>query len=147
MRIKVLHGPNLGEVGHREPDVYGRETLESIDSGIRACAGELGVYVDILQTDNESDMIRFIKDAEVHCQGMIINPAGFGYSSIALRDAVLAMGCPVIEVHLSNIHARERFRHRSVLADIAVGQICGMKGYGYVLALMALYRILMEEGR
>ena len=138
MKILVLNGPNLNLLGRREPGIYGREDLEAIIERVRARAGELGVEVDAAQSNDEGALVSTIGEAPGRYDGIIFNPAAYTHTSVALRDALLAAGVPCVEVHLSNTHAREEFRHRSLTAAACVGQIMGFGGQGYVLALEAL---------
>jgi 3-dehydroquinate dehydratase-2 len=143
MKILVLHGPNLNLLGLREPGIYGSATLSEIDEDIRSLAQELGVGVDIEQSNIEGALVYAIQEAPSKgYEGIIINPAAFGHTSIALRDALLAINLPFIEVHLSNTFARESFRHTSYLSDIAAGIIIGMGPAGYLLAFRALAQML-----
>ncbi|MCG7198315.1 type II 3-dehydroquinate dehydratase [Marinobacter pelagius] len=136
--ILVLHGPNLNMLGTREPEVYGYETLKDIDDRLKAKAAEKGHHLLHLQSNAEYELIERVHEARAEgVDFIIINPAAFTHTSIALRDAVLASGIPFIEVHLSNVHAREPFRHHSYFSDIAVGVICGLGSQGYDLALQA----------
>lgn len=136
--ILVLHGPNLNMLGTREPEVYGYETLKDIDDRLKAKAAEKGHHLLHLQSNAEYELIERVHEARTEgVDFIIINPAAFTHTSIALRDAVLASGIPFIEVHLSNVHAREPFRHHSYFSDIAVGVICGLGSQGYDLALQA----------
>lgn len=137
-RILVVHGPNLNLLGTRETDVYGTATLDSIVERLRALAGELGVVLDSFQSNSEGELVSAIQKARDDFQGILINPAAYTHTSIAIRDALLAFPGPIVEVHLSNIHRREEFRHRSLVADIAAGQITGFGPESYVLGLRAL---------
>ncbi len=138
MQILVLHGPNLNLLGEREPEVYGRTTLAAIDTRLREIAAENGVSLESFQSNHEGALVDRIQAARGAYQGIVINPGGFTHTSIALRDALVASGLPVVEVHLSNIHAREPFRRTSLVSVIAVGQITGLGPIGYELALLAL---------
>ncbi|MGO1692161.1 MAG: type II 3-dehydroquinate dehydratase [Marinobacter sp.] len=136
--ILVLHGPNLNMLGTREPDVYGHETLADIDERLRERAAEHGHHLLHLQSNAEYALIDRIHEARAEgVNFIIINPAAFTHTSVALRDAILASEIPFIEVHLSNVHAREAFRHHSYFSDIAEGVICGLGSQGYELALQA----------
>ncbi|MGM0768771.1 MAG: type II 3-dehydroquinate dehydratase [Pseudomonadota bacterium] len=136
--ILVLHGPNLNMLGTREPEVYGYETLADIDKRLHSRAAEKGHHLLHLQSNAEYELIERIHEARTEGVDFIIfNPAAFTHTSVALRDAMLASGIPFIEVHLSNVHAREAFRHHSYFSDIAEGVICGLGSQGYDLALTA----------
>ncbi|MCM0613399.1 type II 3-dehydroquinate dehydratase [Marinobacter sediminum] len=136
--ILVLHGPNLNMLGTREPGVYGYETLSDIDDRLRQKAAEKEHHLLHLQSNAEYELIERVHEARGEgVDFIIINPAAFTHTSIALRDAMLASGIPFIEVHLSNVHARESFRHQSYFSDIAEGVICGLGSQGYDLALQA----------
>lgn len=141
--ILVLHGPNLNMLGIREPDVYGHETLQDINDRLHTIASDRGHHLLHLQSNAEYELIERLHDARAEgIDYLIFNPAAFTHTSVALRDAVLASGIPFIEVHLSNVHTREPFRHRSYFSDIADGVICGLGSQGYDLALdAALQRI------
>ena len=138
MRVLVVHGPNLNLLGVREPDVYGGATLPQIDAQLYGLAEELGVELSTFQTNQEGEMVERIQVALGEVDAILINPAAFTHTSIAVRDALLATGIPFVEVHLSNVHAREEFRRVSLLADIAVGVICGFGPSSYLLGLQAL---------
>lgn len=136
--ILVIHGPNLNLLGKREPAVYGRESLAALDSRLQALAGELGASITCRQSNAEHDIVAWIQQAPANSVGaMVINPAAFTHTSVAIRDALLGTGLPFIEVHLSNIHAREPFRQHSYLSDAAQGVITGLGPLGYELALRA----------
>ncbi len=138
MRILVLHGPNLNLLGQREPETYGHTTLAEIDDRLRQLAGELGVDLESLQSNHEGLLIDRIQAARGDCDGIVINPGGLTHTSVGLRDALVASELPVVEVHLSNVYARAAFRRRSLVADVAVGQVVGLGPIGYELALRAL---------
>jgi len=139
MHILVLHGPNLNLLGTREPDVYGHATLADIDSGLVTLAASLGVTVDTFQSNHEGVLIdRIHAAAREGVAGIMINPGALTHTSIALRDAIAAVALPTVEVHLTNIHARESFRRRSHIAPVAVAQVAGFGAAGYGLALQGL---------
>jgi 3-dehydroquinate dehydratase II len=134
--ILVLHGPNLNALGSREPEIYGKETLASVNERLKALADRAGVSVDCFQSNHEGALIDRVHEAKVRgTSWIIINPGGFTHTSVALRDALAAAAIPFIEVHLSNIYARESFRQRSFFSDLAVGTISGLGSRGYELAL------------
>jgi 3-dehydroquinate dehydratase-2 len=140
--ILVVHGPNLNLLGTREPGIYGHTTLAEIDADLVKAGEGLGVTVETFQSNHEGAMIDRIQEARRDAQALIVNAGGYTHTSVALRDALAAVGLPVIEVHLSNLAAREEFRHRSLLAPVCVGQITGMGAFGYRLALEAAIHAL-----
>jgi 3-dehydroquinate dehydratase-2 len=142
MKILVLHGPNLNLLGTREPEVYGTLTLDAINNSITELATKLGCSVKIVQSNSEGGLIDAIQSARGIFRGILINPAGYTHTSIAIRDAISAVSLPTVEVHLSNIHSREGFRAHSFIAPISAGQICGFGRESYLLGLRALVSIL-----
>jgi 3-dehydroquinate dehydratase II len=145
LRGLVLHGPNLNLTGRREPHVYGTTTLAEIDAALERRAAELGWQLAILQSNHEGALVDFLHAHFGACDGILINPGALTHYGLSLRDALAALSVPIIEVHFSNIHAREAWRHHSVVAEIARGQIVGLGWYGYLLALQALDRLVRAE--
>jgi 3-dehydroquinate dehydratase II len=139
MKILVLHGPNLNLLGTREPDVYGNTTLADINDALMKLAADLGVEVDIFQSNGEGLLVDAIHAAVGNCDGILINPAAYTHTSVALRDALAAVAIPTVEVHLSNIHKREEFRSKSYIAPVSVGQIAGFGLDSYLLGLRAIF--------
>ncbi|MGB9613319.1 MAG: type II 3-dehydroquinate dehydratase [Candidatus Margulisiibacteriota bacterium] len=142
IKILVIHGPNLALLGEREVAVYGRFTLDEINSALMDLAKKEAVEIETIQLDGEGEIVEKIGKARKEFQGILINPAGYTHYSVAIRDAISAVGIPTVEVHLSNIYAREEFRHKSVIAPVAVGQISGFGINSYLLGLKALIDIL-----
>ena len=140
--ILILNGPNLNMLGTREPEIYGSQTLADIEALCAAKAGGLGMTVDFRQSNSESEMVDWIQQSRESCTGLIVNAGALTHTSVALLDALLAVGLPVVEVHLSNIHRRESFRQQSYVSQASQGMICGFGGQGYELALDAMAGIL-----
>lgn len=143
--ILVLHGPNLNMLGQREASIYGSTSLKEINKLIKEEATSLGLEVTILQSNYEGKLVEAIQDVKGKYDAIIINPAAYTHTSIALRDAILAVNIPVIEVHISNIYKREAFRHKSYITDVAIGQICGFGINSYLLAIRAAAKIIQGE--
>jgi 3-dehydroquinate dehydratase-2 len=136
-KILILNGPNLNLLGTRQPEIYGKLTLSEIDKRVRVLAQELGVEIEFRQSNNEGELVSWIQQAAENFTAIVINPAAYTHTSIAMRDAISAVGLPVVEIHLSNIHKREPFRHHSYIAEVAVGQIAGFGAESYLLGLRA----------
>ena len=144
-RIVVLNGSNLNMLGVREPHIYGHDTLADIGKRLQALAKTLGLDVELRQSNNEGDLVTWIQQARGTCAGIIINPAAFTHTSVAVLDALLLSDLPVIELHLSNPHKRDEFRHWSYASQAAKGIICGFGAHGYELALMAMAKLVKDE--
>jgi 3-dehydroquinate dehydratase II len=145
LRGLVLHGPNLNLTGRREPHIYGTTTLAEIDAALVGGASTLGWTLEITQSNHEGALVDFLHAHFGACDGIVINPGALTHYGLSLRDALAAMGVPIVEVHFSNIHAREPWRHHSVVAEIARGQIVGLGWYGYLLGLEGLDRLVRAE--
>jgi 3-dehydroquinate dehydratase II len=143
--IAVLNGPNMNMLGLRQPELYGRATLDDVEALCAETAEQLGLAIDFRQTNGEGELVSWVQECRSRAAGIIINPAGFTTTSIALMDALLATELPVIEVHITNIHRREEFRQHSYVSKAAVGVICGLGIQGYALALTAMAELLEES--
>ncbi len=145
MKILILNGPNLGLLGKREPDVYGQVTLDDIINKVKAMADQLGVEIESLQSNEEGVLVTAVGESHGRFDGLILNPAAYTHTSVALRDALQACCVPCIEVHLSNVYAREEFRHTSLTAAACIGQITGFGWMSYVLGLEAMVEYLRAK--
>ena len=145
MKILVLHGPNLNMLGQREPEIYGAITLAQIDAALSERAQAAGANLLSMQSNHEGALIDFLQAEGFTAQGIIINPGALTHYGLALRDALASLNCPIIEVHISNVYKRESFRHVSVVAPVATGQIAGLGWRGYVLALEWLLELRIEN--
>ena len=145
MKLLVIHGPNLNMLGAREPEVYGSVTLKDIEGELRQRAGQLGLDIDFYQSNHEGELVTRIQEAEGTADAILINPAAFTHTSVAIRDALAAVSIPAIEVHLSNIHAREEFRQQSYTAAVAAGVITGFGKHSYLLGLDAAYALMQQR--
>jgi 3-dehydroquinate dehydratase-2 len=143
--VYILNGPNLNLLGTREPEIYGKKTLAEIEQSCRDFGSKHGLEIHFLQSNHEGQLIDWIQDAGKKSHGILINPGAYTHTSIAIRDALSAVKVPVIEIHLSNIHRREQFRHRSYVSQVATGVICGLGPAGYVLGLQALAGPMSSE--
>ena len=142
MRILVINGPNLNLLGTREPSLYGEETLVDIEAALTAAGADLGIEVRCFQSNHEGELVEAIQSCLDGVDGLLLNPGGYGHTSVSIRDALLAVGVPMVEVHLTNLARREDFRRRTLTADVAIGQISGFGAHGYHLALAALVQHL-----
>ena len=134
-KILVIHGPNLNMLGEREPHIYGHQSLDEINRELKDRGGQLGIEVEAFQSNHEGEIVDRIQQALDNCDGIIINPAAYTHTSVAIRDALAMLDIPLIEIHLSNINKRESFRHQSMIADIVAARIAGFGSQGYRLAL------------
>ena len=141
-KVLVIHGPNLNMLGKREPDIYGHQTLEEIDAALTAQGDRLGLHIETFQSNHEGDMVEKIQQVHDSFHGIIINPAAYTHTSIAIRDALSLLKIPVVEVHLSNIYNRESFRRTSMISAVVTAQISGLGSHGYLLALDGLAQVL-----
>jgi 3-dehydroquinate dehydratase-2 len=143
MKVLMINGPNLNLLGSREKGIYGAATLQGIEDRVRARAAELGIELEAFQSNHEGEIIDRIQNSKAHgVTGILINPGGYTHSSVAIRDALLAVQMPFVEVHISNVSAREPFRQHNLFSDIALGTISGLGGFGYILGLEALHELL-----
>ncbi|MBU1086502.1 MAG: type II 3-dehydroquinate dehydratase [Candidatus Omnitrophica bacterium] len=143
--ILVIHGPNLNLLGEREPDIYGKVTLETINNNILIWAKKNNMKVDITQSNHEGEIVDIIGKANSTYAALLINPAAYTHTSVAIRDAISAVGIPTVEVHLSNIYAREEFRHTSLIAPVSSGQVSGFGQHSYILGLEAILTIINKS--
>jgi len=145
MKILFLNGPNLNLLGQREPEIYGKTTLAEIESRVKERAQQLGVEIGFRQSNLEGELVNWIQEAKAKFNVIVLNAAAYTHTSIALRDAIVAAGVPTIEIHLSNVHAREEFRHKSIIAPVCVGQIVGFGVESYVLAVEAAFNVKVAK--
>jgi 3-dehydroquinate dehydratase-2 len=147
LSVHVLNGPNLNLLGRREPMIYGSVSLGDIERGLRECADKIGVDMIFRQSNHEGELVGWIHEAGSSGAGILLNAAAYTHTSVALRDAISGAGAPTVEIHLSNVHGREPFRHRSLIAPVCVGVISGFGPLSYILGLEALARILTERNK
>jgi len=145
INILVVHGPNLDLLGERAPQLYGKDTLEEINSLLEEEAEKNSIKLKIFQSNSEGDIINFLKNNRKWAHGLVINPAAYTHTSVAIRDTIEALGIPTIEVHLSNIYKREKFRHKSLIAPVSTAQISGLGKYSYILALQGMVSLIKEQ--
>lgn len=141
-KITIINGPNLNMLGERDPAVYGTHSLDDIEKACHETANQYGFEVEFFQSNHEGELVDFIQNSREESDGVIINPAAYTHTSVAIRDALEILSCPIVELHLSNIYKREDFRHKSYVSGIADGIISGFGAYGYVLAIEAMVNIL-----
>jgi len=144
-KLLVIHGPNLNMLGKREPEKYGTSTLDEINARLTSHGTQAGLEVDTFQSNHEGEIVEKIQQAGDFFDALIINPAAYTHTSIAIRDAILLLDIPVVEIHLSNIYKRESFRHKSLLCDVVNGQIAGFGAFGYLMAVDAIKNTLQAE--
>lgn len=144
-KVLVIHGPNLNLLGEREPEIYGTVSIDEINKRLRKLAKSNGIEIEIEQSDHEGEIVELIGKAKGSADAILINPAAYTHSSVAIRDAIQATRIPAVEVHLSNIYAREEFRHTSIIAPVAVGQISGFGSESYILGLEAIIKMLGKK--
>ena len=147
MRVLVINGPNINLLGKREPGLYGHSTLEEIEARVTALGFELGLEVEFLQSNSEGALVDAVQSAAGRIAAIVINPAAYTHTSVALRDAISAVKLPAVEVHLSNIHAREQFRHTSLIAPVCTGQISGFGWRSYLLGLQGVLDVIRDKSR
>ena len=147
IHIHVLNGPNLNLLGRREPQIYGSTTLPDIERLVGEKAGALGASVVFRQSNHEGDLVDWIQEAGAQGAGIVINAGAYTHTSIALRDAIAGSGATAVEIHLSNVHAREGFRHHSLIAPVCIGVICGFGSASYLLGLDAVHRVMVERAK
>jgi len=145
LKVLVIHGPNLNMLGKREPEIYGKTTLDEINSDLGNLGKKLGIFVETFQSNHEGAIVEKIQEAAATQKGIIINPAAYTHTSIAIRDALLALDIPIIEIHISNIYKREPFRHKSLISDVVTAQITGLGIKGYSMALKALAEMIRDH--
>ena len=143
-KVLILNGPNLNLLGKRQPEIYGKLTLAQIEQKVRMLARELGIEIEFRQSNSEGELVTWIQEAANKFGAIVINPAAYTHTSLAMRDAVSAIGIPTVEIHISNIHKREPFRHHSFIAEVAVGQIAGFGVDSYLLGLRAAADLIQE---
>jgi 3-dehydroquinate dehydratase-2 len=141
-KVLVIHGPNLNMLGKREPEMYGHQTLDEINAGLKVKADSLGLQIETFQSNHEGDIVEKIQQAHGTFDGILINPAAYTHTSIAIRDSLSLLNIPVVEIHLSNIYQREAFRHTSMMSGVVRAQISGFGSHGYLLALEGLVKML-----